>query len=132
MSRYLSRRVVYLFSVGLLVLILGYSFTSLSELRDRVTHEYFKHKEFLLDLKLAKEVKKSTPTESSLRELLGSMRVNIESVYASEGGIEVRFETDWRRLPQLIKELESRYRIVNFSAVDNTGKGFFKARVVVR
>ncbi|EDP75744.1 hypothetical protein [Hydrogenivirga sp. 128-5-R1-1] len=131
MRRYLSRRLVYILFTGLTVLHLGYTLPTVGKVRDRVASEYFKHKEFLLNLKLVKGKEKSVPTESDLREFLRNMGIEPESLYSSDTGVEVKFELSWKRLPELVKRVERRYRIVSFSAVDNTGKGLFKVRMVV-
>jgi len=56
-----------------------------------------------------------------------------ERVYVSEGGVEVVLgEITWSSLPRLVRDLERRFEVVRFSAVDNTGKGVFKVRVVLR
>jgi len=79
--------------------------------RDRITGEYFRHKEFLFDLR-------------SLRA---------DSIYRSESGLEISMRNvHWRRIPDLILSLEKRFRLESFSAVDNTGKGVFEVRIVLR
>lgn len=132
MRRYINRRLVYILSLGLFLFFLIYTLPRLSELRAKVTYEYFKHREFLLELRLAKGMGRSAATESSLRDLLNRMGLKPESIYASDTGIEVKLELSWRKLPEVVKELERKHIIVNFSAVDNTGKGLFRTRIVVK
>ena len=132
MRRYLSRRLFYFISLALFVVFIFYSLSQLSHVRGSISSEYFRHKEFLFNLSLAKAQGKEEATEDSLRRLLGSVGISPDSIYSSESGIEVRMKVPWQKLPLLLKEVERRYRIVTFSAVDNTGKGKFEVRMVVR
>ncbi len=132
MRRYFSKRLVYILSLGLFVFYIGYSLPSVDRVRNKLVSEYFKHKEFLYNLKIAKRVRKTTATELSVKELLEDFGLEVESVYSSEAGVEVKMEVPWKRLPRIVREIERRFRVVSFSAVDNTGKGLFVVRMVLR
>ncbi|NPA42023.1 MAG: hypothetical protein GXO18_07100 [Aquificae bacterium] len=133
MRRFITKRLVYVISLAVVILFLGYTLPALGELRNTITREYFKHKEFLFNLSKAKLSKRETATESSVREVLKSLGVQPESVFMTESGVEVQIEElSWRKLPVLVKKLEERFRLVSLSAVDNTGKGVFQVRLVVR
>ncbi len=54
-------------------------------------------------------------------------------LYRSESGVEVKLkEVRWSLIPDLVRDLERRFELVSLSAVDNTGKGVFELRFVVR
>ncbi len=133
MRRFISRRVVYILSLLLTLVFVAYTLPALGELRSTLSQEYFRYKEFLFNLKKAKFLRKEPADERSVSEVLKSLGVEPESLYTSDTGVEINFEElPWRKVPTLIKELESRYTIVSFSAVDNTGEGLFEVRIVVR
>ncbi len=133
MRRLLSRRIVYALSIGLFILFVGWTLPSLSEIRNSLVREYFKHKEFLFNLKQARYYKKHTPSEQDIETMLSGMGFKVEKILSSESGVEVTLEdVHWSKVHNLIKSLERRFEISSFSAVDNTGKGVFKVRIVVR
>ena len=132
MRRFLSRRLIYILSLGLFVLFTGFTLPYLGEVRNKMVSEYFKHKEFLYNLQLAQRVKRKTADEDSLRSLLQRIRVKPEALYSSDSGIEIKLKLHWSKLPFLVKEVERHYRVLSLSAVDNTGKGLFEVRMVVR
>jgi len=131
--RYLSKRTVYAFSLLLFLLFLGYSLPSFRDLRNTLVREYFDHKEFLFNLKNAPRIKRNLARERDVREILSKLGVEPEKIVRTESGLELNIhELGWEKVPYLIKELESRYEILSFSAVDNTGKGVFDIRIVIR
>ena len=133
MIRYLSKRTVYAFSLLLFLLFLGYSLPSFRDLRNTLVREYFDHKEFLFNLKNAPRIKRNLARERDVREILSKLGVEPEKIVRTESGLELNIhELGWEKVPYLIKELESRYEILSFSAVDNTGKGVFDIRIVIR
>ncbi len=133
MMRYLSRKLVYILSVALLFLFLGYTLPTISKVRNRMVSEYFKHKKFLFNLKRAPQVGKQQASEESVEKILSMINLKPESIYRSETGIEVRIkEVSWSQIPNLVKRLEDKFEILSFSAIDNTGKGIFDVRVVLR
>ncbi len=72
-------------------------------------------------------------TEDDVLKLLSSYSLSPESVYRSESGVEVKLkEVRWSLIPDLVRDLERRFELVSLSAVDNTGKGVFELRFVVR
>ncbi len=131
--RYLNRRIVYLLSVALALFFVVYTLPTVGKMRSRLSSEYFKHKEFLFNLKNAPRELKRSADETGVGELLENLGVRAETVYRTESGLEVKLkELSWRKVPDLILRLEERYHIVSFSAVDNTGKGSFEVRIVLR
>lgn len=133
MIRYLSKRMVYALSLLLFMLYVGYSLPAITDLKDTVVREYFSHKEFLFNLKNAPRVRKEPAQEEDLQRILSEIGVEPEKILKTESGMELQIsELSWEKLPHLIKELEGRYEVVSFSAVDNTGKGIFEVRIVVR
>jgi len=133
MIRYLNRRMVYSFSILLFLFFLGYSLPSLGDFRSTLVREYFNHKEFLFNLKNAPRDRKKTAHEEDIQKVLSMVGVEAEKINRTESGLELKIsELSWRKIPYLIKELENRYEIVSFSAVDNTGKGVFNVRIVLR
>ncbi len=132
MIRFLRRRTVYLIALGLGIVMFLYTLPTLAQLRDRFVQEFFKHKEFMFYLKNAKASTKKQLTEEEVLELNRRYRITPEKIQRTETGYEVEIkELSWRTLPYLIKDIEKNFRIVTLSAVDNTGKGSFKVRMVL-
>jgi len=130
--RFLSRYHLWLAGLALAITFAVVFGSELVQIKDRVTREYFAHKEFLFNLRNADPVQRKVPTEKEVRSLLEKRRIRIESIYQNEGAVEVKAkDVEWRFLPLLVRDLERNYRIRSFSAVDNTGKGFFEIRIVV-
>ncbi len=131
--RYLNRRTIYILSVALALFFAGYTLPTVENVRDRITDEYFKHKGFLFDLQRASLSFRRSAGEKEVGELLEDMGLRAESIYRSGSGVEVRMRNvHWRRIPDLIFRLERSFRLESFSAVDNTGKGIFEVRIVLR
>ena len=132
MIRFLRKRTVYLITLGLGIVAFLYTLPTLAQLRDRFVQEFFKHKEFMFYLKNAKASTKKQLTEEEVLELFRRYRITPEKIQRTETGYEVEIkELSWRTLPYLIKDIEKNFRIVTLSAVDNTGKGSFKVRMVL-
>ena len=133
MRRFISKRLVYIFSLFLALVFVFYTLPALGELRSTLSREYFRYKEFLFDLNRAGFLRKELADEKSVSEVLKSLGLEPESLYTSDTGVEINFEElHWKKLLLFVKEIESRYTIVSFSAVDNTGEGLFEVRIVVR
>ncbi len=133
MRRFLTKRILYALSLGMFALFVGWTLPSLGELRNSLVREYFKHKEFLFNLKQARSYKRYSPSEQDIETMLSGMGFKVEKILSSESGVEVTLEdVHWSKVHNLIKSLERRFEIASFSAVDNTGKGIFKVRIVVR
>lgn len=131
--RYLNRRTIYILSVALALFFAGYTIPTVESVRDRITGEYFRHKEFLFDLRRASLSFRKSADEREVGELLENMDLRADSIYRSESGLEISMRNvHWRRIPDLILSLEKRFRLESFSAVDNTGKGVFEVRIVLR
>ncbi len=132
MIRFLRRRTVYLIALGLGIVMFLYTLPILSQLRDRFVYEFFKHKEFMFYLKNAKAPSKKHLGEEEVINLLKRYRITPEKIQKTETGYEVEIkELSWSLFPYLIKDFEKNFRILTLSAVDNTGKGLFKVRVVL-
>ncbi len=133
MRRLITRRLVYIALFSLALLFVAYTLPSIGEMRSLLVREYFEHKEFLFNLKTAGLSPKAVADEATLRELFRKLNIEPESLYTGDSGIEVSLrELSWRKIPLLIKAIEDRFTLVSFSAVDNTGKGVFEVRLVVR
>ncbi len=133
MRRFLSRRFVYAFSLLLSALLIFHALESLMELRDRVVREYFEHKRFLFTLKSLPLRSKRPATEKEVSTLLSRYGLEPQRLFKAESGVEVQLrEVPWSLIPDLVKDLEESFEIVRFSAVDNTGRGLFEVRIVVR
>ncbi len=131
--RFLSKRILYLVSAGLSLLLAFLIVDSALRAKDRITSEYFAHKEFLFLLKNGEGGKGRSPGEGDIRRIFRKHRVKVKSVSRVGTDIEVKaVEVSWRKLPALIKDLEKDFTIVSLSAVDNTGRGSFSLRVVIR
>ncbi|HIQ31474.1 MAG TPA: hypothetical protein EYH49_04860 [Aquifex aeolicus] len=133
MRRYISKRLLYVLSLVFSCVILFYGMSFLMDTKEALTREYFRHKEFLFLLRSLPPLVKEPATEDGVIALFSEHRLKPERVYVSEGGVEVVLgEITWSSLPRLVRDLERRFEVVRFSAVDNTGKGVFKVRVVLR
>jgi hypothetical protein len=129
----LSRRVLLAISVGVSLIFLTLIAIKGEEFKKTLTKEYFSHKKFLFHLKNVRYVPKKQPSEKDVRGIFERYRIKTESVYRSDTGLEVKAKNVlWRVLPLLLRDLEKNYTIVHFSAVDNTGKGVFEIRIVLR
>jgi hypothetical protein len=126
----MRRRTLTLLSVLMALLFAVYGSIRVSEVRDLVLREYLRHKEFLY-LK-GKVSEKERAGEGSVRKVLEEMGLEPERVSVSELGVEVVMDLSWRVLPELVRRLEERFHLVSLEAVDNTGKGRFRVRLVVR
>ncbi len=126
-----KRRILDLVSLLIAVLFVIYGALKISETKERVLREYLRHKEFLFLMGTVE--RKERADEESVRDLLKELGIEPEKVITTEVGIEVVVDTlSWRVIPGFIKELEGRFKLVSFEAVDNTGKGRFRVRFVVR
>ncbi len=133
MRRYLSRRLVYMVSLLISALFLVYALSVAGDVRKDVVKEYFAHKEFLFYLKNLPLRTKAPATEEALINLLSKHGLEPQKVFRTESGVEIQLkDIPWSVVPDLVKSLEDRFEIVSFSAVDNTGKGIFEVRIVVR
>ena len=127
----MRRRSLTLISLLLSLMFSVYGYVKVSEIRNRVVREYMRHKEFLFLLRNTEPFR--TASEGELRDVLNGLGASVEKIETVGDGIEVVIrEVSWRKLPIIIKRVEERFRIVFFEAVDNTGKGLFRVRVVVR
>ncbi len=130
--RFINKFHLLLVSLAVAVAVVVVFGTEVINLRKKITREYFYHKEFVFNLKNASNQQKKVPAEKDLRRMLERHRVKVKSIYQSEGAVEVKAEdVEWRFLPMIIRDIERNYRIKSFSAVDNTGKGYFEVRMVV-
>ena len=127
----MKRRTLLLLSLGTALLFLVYGSLRVSEVRDEVIREYLRHKEFL---SLTSKVEiKDRADEAGVRETLEGIGIRPERVVSTDQGIEVVVgEVSWRDLPRLVKVVEDRFDLVTLEAVDNTGKGRFRVRIVIR
>ncbi len=131
--RYLNKLHVRILIIGLTLFYVIYTLPILAEFRDKVTREYFKHKEFLFKLKNAPRDLKKPAQEAEIEEKLKNLGLNIKAIYRTDSGVEVTLKNlHWNRIPYIILLLEKQYEIVSFSAVDNTGKGLFEVRIVFK
>ncbi len=131
--RLLSTKIIYLLSAFISILFAGILIHEGVKTREKLTDEYFKHKKFMFQIKNITHGPKKHATEKEVRSLLERHKINIGSIYSGETGIEVKAENVyWGIIPYLVRDLERNYTIVQFSAVDNTGKGMFDVRIVVR
>ncbi len=129
----LGRRTLYMIFFLTVAFIFIYSYTLFEEKKETVIKEYFAHKRFLRDLREAVYKERKYATEKELRNLIIRYGLEIENIKRTGSGIEVKIrEVYWKELIKLLKEIEDRYEIVSFRAVDNTGKGLFEVRLVVR
>ena len=102
-------------------------------MRDGIVREYFKHKDFLFTLRNLPLESKRPATEKEIAGLLSKYNLEPQKLFKVESGIEIQLkEVPWTLVPDLVKDLEDNFEIVKFSAVDNTGKGVFELRIVVR
>ncbi len=131
--RTISRKTLYIASIGL-SLVLAFLITDSGlKARERITAEYFAHKEFLFMLKNAKHEAIRSPTEENVRRIFGKQGIKVKSISKAGTDLEVKAqEVHWRKLPPLIRELEKRFTIVSIRAVDNTGRGIFSLRIIIR
>jgi len=112
---------------------MAYTLPSVGEVRNRISSEYLKHKEFLFNLKNASRSPRRSADENSVGQILEEMKLRPLSIYRSVSGVEVKLKNvHWKQVPDLILRLEKSFTIVSFSAVDNTGKGVFEVRMVLR
>ena len=133
MRRYLSRRLVYMASLLISVFLLVYAILTAEDMRDRIVREYFEHKEFIFHLRNLPVRMKEPATEEALLSVLSKHGLEARKVFRTESGVEIQLkEVPWDSIPDMIKDLERRFEILSFSAVDNTGRGIFEIRVVVR
>lgn len=133
MRRFLSRRSVYGASLLLFALLLTYALASLTELRGKLIREYFEHKNFLFTLRNLPLKSRRPATEKEVSALLSRHGLEPQKIFKAESGVEVQLrEVPWNLIPDLVKDLEDNFEIVKFSAVDNTGRGLFEVRIVVR
>ncbi len=133
MTRYINRKILYFASFMLSLLLLGYGLTLLSELRERIVGEYFRHKEFLFNLRSVPKAGKRSASEEDINTILKELNLEAKRIFKTETGVEVELsEVYWEKVPYMIKEFEKRFEFVSFSAVDNTGKGLFEVRIVLK
>ncbi len=133
MRRFLSKRIFYAVFVFISILLLAYALSSVAGVRDKIVREYFKYKNFLFTLKNLPARSKRPATEKEVADLLSKYGLEPQKLFKVESGVEVQLkEVPWTLIPDLVKDLEDNFEIVKFSAVDNTGKGLFEVRIVVR
>ncbi len=127
----MRRRTLTLISLGLSILFLVYGGFKVADIRDEVLREYLLQREFLY---LMERVEKKRPaSEVSVRDVLKELGFEPEGISTTDLGVEVILkDVSWRRLPHLVKEVERNFSLVSFEAVDNTGKGLFRVRMVLR
>ncbi len=127
----MRRRTLLLLSLGTALLFLVYGSLRVSDVREEVIREYLRHKEFLS--LISKVEVKNRADEASVRRTLEDLGIRPERVASTDQGVEVVVgEVSWRDLPRLVKVIEDRFDLVTLEAVDNTGRGRFRVRVVVR
>jgi len=125
------KRTLILISLLVVSLFLVYGTYRVSETKERVLREYMRHKEFLYLIGRAE--KRRRADEVSLRRLLKDFGIEPERVSVTDLGLEVVIgELSWRLFPELVRRIEERFQIVSLEAVDNTGRGRFRVRMVVR
>lgn len=130
---FISKRHFIIIIVGLSVGFIIIGASDVANFRKRITKEYFAHKNFYFNLRNSEKVSKKTPSEKEVREIFERNGIKVEAIYKNEGGLEVKAKNvEWRFLPQLIRDIETRHTIKSMSAVDNTGKGFFELRIVIQ
>jgi len=131
--RYLSRRLFYAVSLVLSLVYLLSVASAVQGSRDRIVKEYFQHKEFLFLLWNLPAKPKEPASEKTLLSLLSRHNIEPKRIFKTESGVEVELgEVPWDLVPVLVKEVEERFELFSLSAVDNTGKGIFQLRMVVK
>lgn len=133
MRPYLSRRLVYILSLLVFAVFIVYATSTAGNVRSTIDREYFKHKEFLFHLRNLPPRMKEPASEGALLSILSKYGLKPQKAFRTESGLEIRLkDVAWNRIPSLLKELEERFEIVSFYAVDNTGKGVFEIRIVLK
>ncbi|MDQ7038618.1 MAG: hypothetical protein Q9N26_05415 [Aquificota bacterium] len=127
----MRRRTLTFISLLIGSIFLVYGTYRVSETKERILREYMRHKEFLY--LIGGVERKRRADEASVRNLLEDFGVEPERISMTDLGVEVVVkELDWRLFPELIKRVEERFQIISLEAVDNTGRGRFRVRMVVR
>ncbi len=132
MTRYLRKEVLYAILTlvcGLYVYLLSADY---SAFRNALNRELSKHKEFLFMLENLTPPSEEL-TEKGLRRTLSALGIEPKSISQTPAGIEVVIsELKAVHIPELILSLEDKGKVVSFRAEDNTGKGKFSVRFVIK
>ncbi len=132
MMGFLKKRHLYGFFLLLSLLYIYLLSAKAGYLKELLNREYLRHKEFLFMLNnIDAEVR--SLDERAVREIIEGLGIEIKSISETPSGIEVTLpEVRASLLPRLIFKLEEIGKVVSLSSEDNTGKGKFNVRLVVK
>ena len=130
---WIQKRILYMISIAISFGMFLYVIGHLLELKSAFLSKYSEHKEFLLALNRVSLHGGKAVKESDVSKLLEEMGLSLKRIYTSNGVVEVEIsEVPWIKVPDLLYRIEKAYSIHKFSAVDNTGKGVFDVKLVLK
>ncbi|HIQ48737.1 MAG TPA: hypothetical protein EYH58_03770 [Aquifex aeolicus] len=129
----LSKKVIYTLVLLLFTFYLYTFLVDFIDFRNFLNTQYVKFKDFVFLLENT-EYKETRPlNEKLIRNLAQKYSINLKEISYREGRYVISLrEVDGRALVLFIRDLEQNGVLESLEAVDNTGKGKFDIKIILR
>ncbi len=127
------RKIYYLFSFALVSFYCIFFLQEFQDFKNFVNSQYVKFKNFVFLLENVKPTRKRYIDEKTIRRIASAYGLEVKEISKTENGYLIYIKNlNAFILPKLLREFEKYSEIESFEAVDNTGKGIFDFKIILR